>query len=550
MRIDSIFRSAHWDPAVVLASIGANTLSLVVPISMIHLYDRIIPNAGFETLAVLGIVVVVAILWEAVLRNARRAILERAGEQFELRSYSCAFDVVVNGEPTVVDSFSRGRLMTGINSIERLRNMHTGDTALALLDLPFALLFLAAVSLISPVSGLVVSSILVSTLFVLTLSRKQSFRVQAKKRDLDARKTSFLGEVFSGIEAIKSLSIEEAMCRRYERLVGSSAETEAATAKISQFAQGFTATFAAFSPVLIACIGAFQVMNGQMTIGALAAVILLTGRIIQPALRVEAYLAGLSSVEVERRELEDILSTPKLQVGKHRLGGIERLDFKQVSTLPTAGKTFWFEKVDLSLARGDCVAIVGPSHQACSTFLRLFLGEEQLDGEYRINGQDYTDFTLGQRYRQVRYLTRGDPLLSGTLMENLSNFDASANHDGALELANKFGLDKALSTTKDGFNLLVGEKANGDLPSSMADVVTVIAGLVDSPDVVLFDNVNAAFDRETDQRFLELVEEGKSKRITLISTGRPSFQNLAERTFDVTPYLMTAELAEAPLGYR
>ena len=95
---------------------------------MIHLYDRIIPNSGYETLAVLGIVVVVAILWEAVLRNARRAILERAGEQFELRSYSCAFDVVVNGgrSAVLVLVLLLLLLVLGIALLERLLGVAVG----------------------------------------------------------------------------------------------------------------------------------------------------------------------------------------------------------------------------------------------------------------------------------------------------------------------------------------------------------------------------------------------------------------------------------------
>jgi len=520
-------------------------LSLVVPISMIHLYDRIIPNKGYETLVVLSLVAATAILAEALLRSARRHILQRAGEHFQLQSYACALNVIVNGDPATTNTLSQGHLMSGVKSVERLRKIHTGDTALALLDLPFALLFLFAATLISPMSGLIVGCILLCTFLVLLVARTKSRKVHDRQRDIDQRKASFLSEVFTGIDAIKGLRIEGALCRRYERLVGSSAEVEAATTKISQFAQGLTATSAAFSPVLIACIGAFQVIDGQMTIGALAAVILLTGRIIQPALRVEAYLAGLSSTRMERDEVETLLSIPLLAAGKAPLPRIDTLEFDQVSSGEREGTGIRFDRIDLKLARGECVAITGPDQKACTAFLKLFLDETPISGRYLLNGQDHAAHDRGQRYRQIRYLARGQPLLTGTLMENLTNFQVEEYHDAALDLAQKMGLDRTLAATSNGFNTLVGQGANAGLTQSLTDITTIIAGLVDSPDVVLFDQVNATLDREADTRLLRLLSEQVPHRITLIASARPSFQRLAHRTIDITPFVLNTA---APLA--
>lgn len=278
-----------------------------------------------------------------------------------------------------------------------------------------------------------------------------------------------------------------------------------------------------------------------MTVGALAAVILLTGRIIQPALRVEAYLAGLSSTAIERRELEDILSTPKLATSHRPLPSIDSLAFEQLSTRKSSQTSFWFEGINLSLKRGDCVVVTGPSNRACSAFLQLFLGESLTTGRYEINGQDVSQFDSDQRYRQIRYLTRDEPFLSGSLIENLTNFREEELQHDALDLARRMGLDEALFATTEGFNLRVGEKSSSALPSSLADVATVIAGLVDAPDVVLFDQTNAAFDFETDQRFLDLIARHRSDRITLISSERPSFQKLANRRFDITPFLRMSD---------
>ena len=357
MRADSILRASRWDPAVVFASFAANLLSLVVPMSMIHLYDRIIPNLGYETLAALCFVVVGAVLTEVVLRSTRRFLLERAGEAFEFRSYRAALACIVNADPARSEKLSRGRQISSLGAIERLRSIHTGDVALAILDLPFACLFLAAVTLISPLAGGIVAGILALSFLILRIARSQTLRVQKQKREIEERRYSFLTETLSGIEVIKSMHVEDAMQRRYERLMGQTAKVSAETVRISHFAQGFTAIVGAFSPVVIGCVGAFLVIEAQITVGALAALILLTGRIIQPALRVEAFLAGLSVTDVERTALEDVLSMPMLASGQTPLRRIDTLAMKDVIADAKDDASFAFVGVDLELKRGDCVAI-------------------------------------------------------------------------------------------------------------------------------------------------------------------------------------------------
>ncbi|MEM7718014.1 MAG: ABC transporter transmembrane domain-containing protein [Pseudomonadota bacterium] len=537
MRADTILRATRWDPAVVLASIGANMLSLVVPMSMIHLYDRILPNQSYETLAVLAALVGAAILAEVILRTARRVILERAGEVFELKMYPALFDCLVNADPKASDKLGAGRLHSSVGAVDRLRRLHTGETAFAILDLPFACLFLAVIAAISPLAGAIVALILLVTFLVLRTARRLSLRLQEDKRAGEQRRYSFLIEVLGRIDVIKAMQIENPMRRRYERLMGGAAVLEAETVKISHFAQGFTATVGAFSPVIIACLGAVLVIEQQITVGALAAIILLTGRIIQPALRVEAFLAGLSMTKLEREEVEDLLSLPYLREGTQTLSRIDVIELEGFSSLADDGGTRAFENVNLILRRGDCVEITGPSRSASSAFLRLFLGETETHGGFHINGTDHAAFASRERLRHIRYLARDQALLNGTLLDNFTNFQRKDYQDDAIALANRLGLGQWLAQTTDGFDLQVGGNQGGGLSRSMLDIASNISRLVDQPDVLLFDRANASLDRETDRRLLNYIAEQRASRITLICSDRPSYQALADWTLDITPFL-------------
>ena len=166
-------------------------LSLAVPMAMIHIYDRIIPNNGVETLAVLGIIVLASIIAEAIFRAARRQILERAAMQFELAAFPAAVKSLMLADPTQQDSASHGELYRKIMGIDRLRGMHIGETAMALLDLPFAALFLLVIALISPVAGYSVFFILVFSFLILRLARRRVLELQLARKANESRRHSF-----------------------------------------------------------------------------------------------------------------------------------------------------------------------------------------------------------------------------------------------------------------------------------------------------------------------------------------------------------------------
>ncbi|MDA8586952.1 ABC transporter transmembrane domain-containing protein [Rhodobacteraceae bacterium] len=535
MRADSILISSRRAPSVILASFGANLLSLALPMAMIHIYDRVIPNTGLETLTVLGIVVFVSIFTEVILRSARRHILERAAERFELAAYPAALRSLISSDPTIHDRASQGELYRSVMAIDRLRSMHVGETSMALLDLPFAFLFLGIIVLISPTAGLSVFLILSSAFLILRFARRRVLALQVRRKENEARRHSFLSETLRGLDVVKGMRIEDFMMRRYERLLAGSAEVSADTAKSVQLAQGFTAAVGTLSPLLMASIGAFMVIHGDMTIGALAAVVLLTGRIIQPILRVEAFLAGMDNVRQDRQDLEDVLAAPMIKSGETALATVETLTLDGVSTEEIPGLGFAFSNITLELNRGECVAIAAPDKPTKTAFLRLLAGEVPLrSGQIMLNGRPFFEHDLEDRQKRVRYFSPENELIEGTLIDNMTVFRPRLYRDKAVELAQQIGIERSISQSPDGYALRVGQGAKALLPKSLSDAALIVSGLVTEPDVVLFDEANAALDREIDQKLLAILDEARAKRITILVSSRPSYLKLAERTIDIT----------------
>ncbi len=546
MRADHLFSEGRRDPAVIIASFGANLLSLAIPMSMIHIYDRVIPNQSFETLAALGIMVIGAILAELLLRGARRHLLEMSAEEFEEKAYTSAIRALLTADPATLKKASHGSYYRGISGIETLRNMHVGNAALDPLDLPFALLFLGVIALISPVLGATVFSLL--ALAFLTLRRVRSVvqKHQIRRKDNEERRHSYLAEVLRGTEVIKNMRIEDFMIRRYERLMGNAASISADTAYSVQLAQGITAAIGMLSPLFVGSIGAILVIQGQMTVGSLAAIILLTGRIIQPVLRVEAYLAGAENLRQYEKDLHDILSLPTRVEGPQALDAVESLDLQSVSFAPDPSLRIGFDKLDLTLKRGDCLVVTGATRQARRAFLRGLMGElQKTEGDIRLNGQPISEFDLGDRLRLIKLLSPENALMEGTLLDNLTAFQPRLYRDTAVELSQRIGIEQTISQSAEGFALKVGPDSRAGLPRSLTDAITIVGSLVQSPDIILFDEANGALDRETDAKLLEILREHRDDCIIVMVSNRPSYTNLATRSIDLSAHVVEARLEEA-----
>ena len=526
---------------MILASFGANLLSLAVPMAMIHIYDRVIPNQGYETLTVLGLVVFGAIFTEIALRSARRYILERAAERFETAAYPAALKSLVTSDPALSNMQSQGELYRSVMAVDRLRGAHVGETSMALLDLPFAFLFLAIIALISPVAGLSVFLILSVAFLVLRVARRRVLAMQMMRKENEARRHSFLTDTLRGLDVVKGMRIEDFMLRRYERLLGSSADISSGTAKSVQLAQGFTAAVGTLSPLLIGSIGALIVIQGDMTVGALAAIVLLTGRIIQPILKVEAFLAGRENIKQDRQDLEDLLALAEAPSGPARLGKIETLKLCGVTTRETSARGVAFQDVDLELHRGDSLAITGADKRTLSAFLRMLAGELPLDqGVIEVNGHSIFEYALEDRQALIRLFSPENTLIEGTLIDNMTVFRPRLYRDRAVELAQQIGIEKAISQSPDGFALRVGPGAKALLPKSLSDAALIVSGLVTDPDVILFDEANAALDREIDQGLLAILEAGRFDRITVLVSNRPSYLKTATQTLDISHFVKDA----------
>lgn len=226
----------------------------------------------------------VAIL-EALLRILRSVILAWSGARFEHCESLKALKHILHADTMSFDQDPSANYLVRMQAVEEIHQFYSGQSMLLLIDFPFIVLYLCLIWIISGALILVpVTLLLVFAVASIIIGRRLHSALKARHKT-DTNRQNFLTEVLGGIHTVKSMAMEALMQRRYERLQAQSAERVQELTQINSVVQGFGTTFSQLAMVSFVGFGAGLVIDGTLTVGALAAGTMLSGRVLQPGLK-------------------------------------------------------------------------------------------------------------------------------------------------------------------------------------------------------------------------------------------------------------------------
>ena len=532
------------------ASAGINVLSLAMPLVLLQVYDRIVPNEAFATLALMVIGVIVALSLEAVLTVLRAQLSSWSGARFEHRLGVQAVDRLLRIDLAQFERTGAGVHLDRMTALGTVRDLYTGQGALALADLPFAVLFLGLIAYLA--GWLVLVPLVLLVIFGVAAwwtGRELRKRVQAGAIE-DERRFNFILEVLSGIHTVKALGMETLMLRRYERLIDGCGRADFRTQIWNGESSNFSAVIASITLVAMASVGAAQVINGSLTVGGLAACSLLASRCVQPIQRALGLWLRLQSVRVAEAKTKALFADPPdrpvdlpaLQAGQGKVM-IDRLSFRYSDDGP------WVLKdLTLHLQPGEAVGITGEAGSGKTTLLWLLLGMLQpTGGRLTINDQDPRVHSREGLSHHIAYLPQQAVMFEGTILENIAMFREGDWRAEAVRAARMVGLDHVIGRLPQGWQTRVGTGAIEALPRGITQRIAIARALVDRPKILLFDAANMALDSRGDEIVRELMALLKGKLTMVLVTQRPSLLRVADRVLKLDGgALVPAPLAPPP----
>lgn len=518
------------------SSVTINLLTLAMPFVILQVYDRILPNVAWSTLAFLigGLVAVTVV--DVLIRICRATILSAAGGRFEHQSGLEAFDNMLAADITRYEDKSPAHYTEGFKSLGQVREYHAGQTAELMADMPFALLFLVLIWIIG--GTLVFVPIVVLGLFaILTLWVSRNLKTALSDRTTnDERRTNFLMETLEGVHTVKAMAMEKSMLRRYERLEYQSALAvqDLTQAHGISLAAGYF--FSQLAVVATVVIGATYVVGSNLTMGGLAACTMLTGRSLRPVLKGMSFWNNYQSQSISRANADALFEiNPEQNIDYPcRDDIVGRITLDNVTVSFDKDTDPLLKDISLDIKPGEMVGIVGGTGCGKTSLLRLMNGTLSPGaGQVLVDDKPIHHFVPRKLRRQIAFMPDAGTMFEGTILDNVAMFRSGEPRRRAMEVMKFLGLEDYISGLPLGLDTRLSGTRADRVPGGIKQRMVLARALVDAPEILLFDNANVGLDSASDAKLLRTFTEMKGERTIILACMRPSYLRLCDRIFEL-----------------
>lgn len=528
--------SLRIGPTTILISAVINILSMALPLSILIVYDRIVPNASYESLAVLAAMLISFALLEAGLRVCRSYILGWSAAKFELQTTIQSLDRILTVDYKSLNSVPAVRQAERLKAVSRYSDFMGSQSRLAVVDLPYVLLFMSVMAIIGGWLALVpVVVISVFSVTVMVLSGRFR-RVLEERKQQDTKIYDFISELLGGIHTIKGAAMEPQMLRRFERLQRTGSVTDFRSIEVSAHSQTMMGLFGNITIISMVSTGGWLAVTGDLSVGTLAACTMLAGRTIQPVVRVAGIWNELQRTAISLEDIKELFfgtNDPKFE----NLNTIDvdddrfkpsSLNAQDVSIV--RGARTLVDGLHLDVVPGELIGIQAEDGEGKSTLLRVLAGEIPPEtGTLQIDGLAPDD--KGVIAGKISFAAASQGLFNGTILENLTLFGEGASIDDACWAVELIGLQKSVNALPLGFDTLVGSGNATPLASGFIQRIILARALAQRPTILFLDEPQAFLDYEADRDVIAGLQRLKGQMTIIMATSRPSYLRVADRTF-------------------
>lgn len=521
-------------PEVLASTLALNLLALALPIVILQVYDRVIPSQATDTFLALMAGMLIVIVLECILKTLRSAVLSWDSAQFDHEASMDAMDIILHSDTLNFDNKPAGYYIDKIQALEKIQEFYSGQSILLLIDLPFVFIYIALIIVIAgPLVGVALVLLAVFAL-VSVLTGKKLHEALIKQSEMEDRKRNFVIEILQGLHTVKSMAMEPFMQRRFEKLQLQSAESIFELSKLNSIVQGVGASLSQLAVVSFVGIGSFYVVNGELTMGALAAGTMLTSRVLQPGLRAMGVWTQFQAVRLSLQKVNELFSLHREESGEvvnegKLKGGIE---IRNISFKYPSQEEYVIKDLSLSIKPGGSVGITGRNGAGKSTLISLMSGFIQPEsGAIEIDGHKITDFNAEYLRSQIGIIPQHGVLFEGTILENMTLYREGDAIKQAVEISKILGLNEIISKLPNGLDTLIDGASRDSMPEGVKQKIIMIRSLVGYPQIIFLDDANANFDLKNDQKLAEILARLKGRRTMVIVSHRPSFLRICDQQF-------------------
>lgn len=517
---------------ILVSSLIANMLAAATSLFALQVYDRVIPNQSEDTLWVLLIGVAVAFLFEAALRIARSQVIDRTGRKVDL-TVSAALLRRLMALRLGPKAPRASRLTQLLREFGTVREFVTEAAVGALADIPFSILFFGLIYWIAGPVVLVPMVAMVLMIIPPVAFRRRMLRIAEEALGAHTASGRLFNEVTYNLDTLKLGRAEQFFDRQWaeisELICNSSTRQRDLSAKLTQWSMSMQQ--ASHALTVTACV--YLVFAGEMTVGAIIATTILTGRALSPMTRLSTVLMRWHLVRTSLEALNAVVDGESerppdragLRVTSRPMGlAVREMSFRYVEDGEEVVSV-----PGLKISPGERIALLGPNGSGKSTLLRLLCGlyvPEQ--GAVTLDDLDLRQIEPGDLRRAVSYMPQDVMLFKGTLRDNVAFGRADISDDQVRAALDTAGLRGLLSDRPEGLEFRLDDGGAG-LSVGQRQSVGLARMIAHDPGVVLLDEPTASLDQTAEAEVIRRLGSWVRHRSLIIATHRTPVLSLVNR---------------------
>tara|TARA_R110001592_G_scaffold363077_1_gene680051 strand:+ start:18844 stop:20442 length:1599 start_codon:yes stop_codon:yes gene_type:complete len=495
-----------------------------------NVYDRVVPNQAFETLWVLSSGVIIILLFDLTTKFLRHSFIDRSAAQLDSVLSKKLFDRLLSTRMDCITG-SIGGMASQLKDFDSIKQFFTASTMVALIDLPFAILFLF---IIFYIGGSVSIAPLIAMLVLVFYGLLMHFPLKALSIELQraaAEKNAIAVESLSTLETIKAFNVKARQLSLWEKSLLSMIDLSLKSRRYAD-SIGLVSTFVIqITVVAVLILGVYQINVQNMSLGALIACVLLTSRALSPMVQLASLISQFHQAKAALHSL-DQLSAQAIDVEPDRnylntdecLGKIELRNLSYSIDQNTI-----LNNLSAIIQPGEKIALIGKIGAGKSSLLKLLMGfVKPTEGQVLIDDIDLQHLDISKLRSHVAYVPQEISLLRGSLRENILLKNPRSSIEDLTKAIHIAGLDDFVQSHPMGVDMLIGEQGKG-LSGGQKQSVAIARAMINEPSLFLFDELSAAMDNQTEQEVIQNIKVLSEDKTLILSTHRSSLLSLVDR---------------------
>lgn len=518
-------------PIMILMSLCINILSLALPLTMKQIYGRLIINRATETLTILLIGCLVALVLEAGLRKIKESSSKWIASKYEFQLTNYLLQKMLNiYEPQeLAESYNAN--VEKFGAISRVTSFYATSFYQLFIDLPFMFLFLYLIYYLG--GSLVWVPVILSVIYVLVIlyNSMRFQRHRSAQLDSNDQLMAQLTETLEKIHLIKAAGLEAYQISKYRKVLDQATSASFKSNQYQMYPETIAPYFSQLTLFAILLSGAYMMTYGGANFGEITACALLGGRAIAPVQSITQLYLQRKDIKLLKHRLDQIACvpeqyTPDIPMFPEDISGtIELMSLQYRNDLNSE-----MAKLDAQISAGSFVIADPQTLLAYRQIFKMIVGKEKIQaGKVLIDNLDITEWNMNGLKGKIEYLSDEACLFKGSILDNITYFNAAKNFD-AFEAAALTGLDTLVGQMSEGFETQLDGQAVNYLSSAFIQRLNLTRALIVRPRILIIDRVDESMDIETLSVFIWLLGKFKGRMTILIASSHPDICQLADST--------------------